>query len=98
MSKTKVTVREVKKALELADVDIKDMFSSESYNDLRKNGRRIKMPYRTGERLKSEHVMKVASKLYSMFPNNTFRIRNHTSVNMSYGGEYTSLTVHVKEL
>ena len=98
MSKKKVTVTEVKKALELADVDIKDMFSSESWNDLRKNGRRIKMPYRTSERLKSKHVMKVASELRNMFPNNNIRIRNHTSVNMSYGGEYTSLTVHVKEL
>ena len=98
MKEKKVTVREVKKALELADVDIKDMFSGSSYNDLRKNGRRIKMPYRTSERLKSEHVIKVAIELRNMFPNNNICIRNYTSVNTSYGSKYTSLTVHVKDL
>ena len=95
MKEKKVTVREVKKALELADVDVKNMFSGSSYNDLRKNGRRIKMPYRTSERLNSDHVMKVASALYSMFPNKTFRIKDHNNVTTYF---YTSLTVHVREL
>jgi hypothetical protein len=73
------------------------MFSGSSYNYLRKNGRRIKIVYRTSERLNSDHVMKVASALYSMYPNKTFRIKDHISVGGMYGNKYECLAVHVKE-
>ena len=93
MSK-KVTVREVKKALELAGVDVKEVFKH-SWNDLRKSGRRIKMSYSTNDLLSDELHLKIGEELDSMFPNNTFNIRNHISVD-GWGGKYDCLTVHVK--
>ena len=42
----KVTVRDVKVALAAAGFNISETFSNNAWNDKRKNGRRIKMPFR----------------------------------------------------
>ena len=92
----KVTVREVKKALELAGVDVKEVFNQYGgWNDKRKNGRRIKLPYNK-EILNTSTCDEVADILSSMFPTHTISVKNHKSVHSIY--KYTSLTVHVKEL
>tara|TARA_R110000772_G_scaffold64176_6_gene143512 strand:- start:2764 stop:3078 length:315 start_codon:yes stop_codon:yes gene_type:complete len=46
MNKMKVTVRDVKVALAAAGFNISETFSNNAWNDKRKNGRRIKMPFR----------------------------------------------------
>ncbi len=89
-----MTVREVKKALELAGVDVKKVFSLRGWNDKRKNGRRIKLPYNK-EILNTSTCDEVADILSSMFPTNTISVKNHKSATMY---KYASLTVHVKEL
>jgi|TARA_R100001463_G_scaffold133217_1_gene194415 hypothetical protein len=96
MKEKKVTVREVKKALELAGVDINETFSVNSWNDKRKNGRRIKMPYKSSstESIINVSDLDVHNNLKIMFPTKSFRVEDHLNRKGQYS--YNSFVVHVK--
>jgi|DEB0MinimDraft_3_1074331.scaffolds.fasta_scaffold558135_1 hypothetical protein len=93
----KVTVRDVKVALNAAGVDIDKTFSDNSWNDKRKYGRRrIKLPYRTSDTKSIINVsdLEVLNNLKMMFPAKSFRVHDHKNRKGQYG--YNSFVVHVE--
>ena len=89
-----VTVREVKVALAAAGFNISETFSNNAWNDKRKNGRRIKMPFRGSVKNISDKLTIAQNLLTVMFPLTQIElkeIQNHGS----HPYKYKALAVYV---